>query len=114
MSLLAKLFGRRNSETFDRLDPAALKALLKSAAPPVIVDVRGAGEFSGPMGHIDTAVNIPLDQLPLHTAALVAEPRTVVLVCLTDRRSSAAAQHLRRAGKTNVAVLRGGMSAWRT
>ncbi|HBK05739.1 MAG TPA: rhodanese [Acetobacteraceae bacterium] len=112
MNLLARLFGRQTSDTADWLEATELAALLKSPSPPVVVDVRGPGEFTGPLGHIASARNIPLDQLPNHITKLVAEPRALVLVCHSDRRSSAAAKLLRRAGRTKVAVLRGGMMGW--
>jgi rhodanese-related sulfurtransferase len=113
MNLLTKLLGRRTADAVEWVETAELATLLKGTSPPAIIDVRGAGEFTGPLGHIDSAVNIPLDELQAHTAELLAEPRALVLVCHTDRRSSAAAQHLRRAGRAEVAVLRGGMVAWR-
>jgi rhodanese-related sulfurtransferase len=37
----------------------------------------------------------------------------IVLVCLTDKRSAQAAADLAAAGIRDVAVLRGGMRAWR-
>jgi rhodanese-related sulfurtransferase len=79
---------------------------------PVIIDVRGPAEFTGPLGHIPGARNVPLDEIPAHTAALAGEAEPIVLVCHTDRRSSAAAVHLRAAGVANVTVLQGGMVAW--
>jgi rhodanese-related sulfurtransferase len=114
MSLLAKLFGRTTGETVTWLEAGELATLLNTEPPPLVIDVRGPSEFAGPLGHIDSARNIPLDQLPGQTADLLAEQRPLVLVCHTDRRSSAAAEHLRRAGGTEVAVLRGGMVAWRS
>lgn len=113
MNLFARLFGHKPSASGDWLEAAELAALLKGKSPPVVVDVRGPGEFTGPLGHIASARNIPLDQLANHIARLVAEPRDLVLVCHSDRRSSAAAQQLRGAGRTKVAVLRGGMMGWR-
>jgi rhodanese-related sulfurtransferase len=44
----------------------------------------------------------------------LGEGRPLVLVCHTDRRSAAGAEHLRRAGGTDIAVLRGGMVSWRS
>jgi len=35
-----------------------------------------------------------------------------VVVCKTDRRSSIAADQLRKAGVADVSVLRGGMESW--
>jgi rhodanese-related sulfurtransferase len=114
MSLLAKLLGRSSTEAFAWLEADELSRLLNSPSPPLVVDVRGPGEFTGPLGHIDTARNIPLDQLPAHAADLSGEGRPVVLICHTDRRSAAAAQLLHRAGGAEIAVLRGGMVAWRS
>jgi rhodanese-related sulfurtransferase len=80
----------------------------------LVIDVRGPDEFIGPLGHIDSARNIPLDKIHTETVDLLGERRPLVLVCHTDRRSAAAAEHLRRAGGSEVAVLRGGMVAWRS
>jgi rhodanese-related sulfurtransferase len=114
MSLLAKLLGRTTKATVTWVEADELAALLKTGSPPLVIDVRGPGEFTGPLGHIDSARNIPLDRLPGRTADLLDAQRPLVLVCHTDRRSSAAAEHLRRAGGTDIAVLRGGMVAWRS
>jgi rhodanese-related sulfurtransferase len=114
MSLLAKLLGRTAKGTVTWIAATELAALLKTESSPLVVDVRGPAEFTGPLGHIDSARNIPLDQLGGQTADLLSAQRPLVLVCHTDRRSSAAAEHLKRAGGTDIAVLRGGMVAWRS
>ncbi len=114
MNLFAKLLGRSPTDTVDWLEVDDLAALMAAASPPRVIDVRGPGEFTGPLGHIDAAENIPLDQLQTHTAALLTEQRPLVFVCHTDKRSFAAAEHLRRSGGTNITVLRGGMVAWRS
>jgi rhodanese-related sulfurtransferase len=114
MSLLARLLGRPTMEGVVWLETDELSALLNSPTPPLVIDVRGPAEFTGPLGHIDEAQNIPLDQIPARTADLLGKQLPLVLVCLTDRRSAAAADHLRRAGGTEIAVLRGGMVAWRS
>jgi rhodanese-related sulfurtransferase len=106
---LSHLFG--NSAEPGWVSPEELAPLLRDS-PPAIIDVRGPEEFAGPLGHIPGARNLPLDQIPAHTASLAQEPGPLVLVCHTDRRSSAAAAHLRAAGMADVTVLRGGMVAW--
>jgi rhodanese-related sulfurtransferase len=113
MSLLGKLLGRPTNGSVMWLETDELATLLSGPAPPLVLDVRGPGEFTGPLGHIDQAENIPLDVFPAQTAALLGRQRPLVLVCHTDRRSAAAAEHLRRAGGSDIAVLRGGMVAWR-
>jgi rhodanese-related sulfurtransferase len=114
MNLLAKLLGRTTAEPVMWVETGELSMLLNSPSPPLVIDVRGPDEFTGPLGHIGAARNVPLDQIPAHAVALLGEQRTLVLVCHTDRRSAAAAEHLRRAGGSDIAVLRGGMVAWRS
>src|SRR5258708_35978068 len=90
-----------------------LRRRLMGSPAPIIVDVRGPDEFDGPLGHIDGARNIPLGELPARTQALAAEGRPLIMVCLTDKRSSQAAAELVAAGMRDVAGLRGGMKSWR-
>ncbi|MGD9617909.1 MAG: rhodanese-like domain-containing protein [Alphaproteobacteria bacterium] len=107
---LGRLFGRKGpvwveiGELRDRLD---------RGEHPLILDVRGRDEFDGPLGHIEGARNVPLAELSVRLAELGGEEEPVVVVCLTDKRSSQAAASLAEAGFRNVAVLRGGMRAWR-
>ena len=84
-----------------------------AAKPSLIIDVRGADEFTGPLGHIATARNIPVAELSGRLSELAGlEREPIVLVCRTDKRSAAAAQTLRAAGFTQVNVLRRGMEQW--
>src|ERR1700730_16301285 len=111
MRLLSRWF-RRAATTPSWIEPAALAMRLERKDPPLILDVRGPDEFTGPLGHIREALNMPLIELPAHLPALVRENRPVVVVCKTDRRSSMAAQQLQEAGLSDVSVLRGGMEQW--
>jgi rhodanese-related sulfurtransferase len=109
---LARLF--RQSETAPIwVEATELRRWLAREGAPIVVDVRGPDEFDGPLGHIEGARNIPLTELPAQTDALAAEGRPLVMVCLTDKRSSQAAAELIAAGVDKIAVLRGGMKAWR-
>jgi rhodanese-related sulfurtransferase len=112
LAALSRLFGKKSPEPV-WLDVAGLRALLAGAAPPLLVDVRGADEFDGPLGHIAGARNIPLPELNAYRGEIAAAHRPVVCVCLTDKRSLAAAAQLAAADVREVSVLRGGMKAWR-
>jgi rhodanese-related sulfurtransferase len=112
MKPLSRWF-RRAPTALSWIEPAALAARLEQRAAPLILDVRGPDEFTGPLGHIREATNMPLIELPTHLPTLVRENRPVVVVCKTDRRSSTAAQQLQQAGLSDVSVLRGGMEQWR-
>jgi rhodanese-related sulfurtransferase len=107
---LARLFRRPPEPIW--LDVAELRRRLGDGVAPLVLDVRGRDEFDGPLGHIDGAVNIPLPELAVRRAEIAAG-RPVVCVCLTDKRSAFAAAQLAAAGFADVAVLRGGMKAWR-
>jgi uncharacterized membrane protein YdjX (TVP38/TMEM64 family)/rhodanese-related sulfurtransferase len=78
-----------------------------------VIDVRGPDEFTGPLGHIPDARNLPLGELPARLRELGSlSDKPVVLVCMTDRRSAHAAAVLDAAGFRDVRVLRGGMVRW--
>jgi rhodanese-related sulfurtransferase len=111
--LFSWLLGRPRGREPAWIEPADLKRRLDAADPLLVLDVRGPDEFSGELGHIDGAVNLPLPELPARVEELAADRRLVVCVCLTDKRSSQAAATIATAGHGDVAVLRGGMQRWR-
>jgi rhodanese-related sulfurtransferase len=108
----AQLF-RKASREPRWVEVAELRRRLDTPGAPLVLDVRGAEEFDGPLGHIEEARNIPLAGLAGHNDEIVNAGRPVVCVCLTDKRSAAAAAELAAAGLADVSVLRGGMKAWR-
>ncbi|MEU8343405.1 TSUP family transporter [Spirillospora sp. NPDC048832] len=93
----------------ERITFAELRDELGGAEPPLLIDVRNAGELAA--GTIEGAVNIPLAELPGRLDAVPAA-RRIVVHCAGGARSSAAASLLRRAGRTRVADLLGGYGAW--
>lgn len=84
---------------------------LASALAVRLLDVRSPSEFE--TSRIDGAVNIPLNELPAHAAALRDDhPYPLVLICQKGPRAEQAGKLLRERGIDNVAVLIGGMDAW--
>ena len=84
-----------------------------TGASAIVIDVRSPEEFTGPLGHIDNALNVPLDELPDRLTEIRAfQDASIILVCKTDKRSAAAAAMLGDAGFRDVSVLRGGMERW--
>jgi len=77
-----------------------------------VLDVRDPDEFDGPLGHIPSAVTIPLDTLAGRMDEL-AEDRPIVTVCRAGGRSAQASLMLQKAGHSRVANLAGGMLRWR-
>jgi uncharacterized membrane protein YdjX (TVP38/TMEM64 family)/rhodanese-related sulfurtransferase len=112
VALLPRLIGRLR-RSFSWIEVRDLKRRLDCGEPITIIDVRGADEFTGPLGHIATARRIPVGELGgqlTEISGLEREP--IVLVCRTDKRSAAAAQILQAAGFTQINVLRRGMEQW--
>jgi sulfur dioxygenase len=76
------------------------------------IDVRGADEFSGDLGHLAQAELVPLPQLA-NVAATWKTDEPLLMICRSGNRSSQAAAALIRGGFTQVANLDGGMLAVR-
>lgn len=85
------------------------KAHQMVAAGAKLVDVRTPNEFAA--GHLDGAVNIPLQELPKRFHEIGPPATAVVLYCAKGPRSAMAEQFLRQQGFAQVHNL-GGMSAW--
>lgn len=79
------------------------------AGGAALVDVRTPAEFAG--GHLDGALNIPVDQLATRAKELGKKDRAVVVYCRSGARSAAATSTLRTLGFTSVEDL-GAMSNW--
>jgi phage shock protein E len=79
------------------------------AAGATLVDVRDPDEFAA--GHIEGAVNIPVDTVAANPDAVGAKDQPLVLYCRIGRRARRAADTLRAAGFTRVQEL-GAMSNW--
>jgi uncharacterized membrane protein YdjX (TVP38/TMEM64 family)/rhodanese-related sulfurtransferase len=103
----------KNERTVRWIEVGELAPRLGGREAVAVIDVRGPDEFSGPLGHIANARNIPLPELPRRVAELGPLTETpVVLVCKTDKRSASAATVLDAAGLRDLSVLRGGMVRW--
>ncbi len=95
------------------LDITELKRQLDAGKDVLVLDVRGAADFTGEGGHIPGARNLALEDLPNRLTELEGhKQRAIRLVCRTDRRSTQAAQLLTAAGFTDAQPVSGGMSAW--
>jgi len=91
--------------------PAAeLKQWIDRGVGLQLIDVRSAGEFAA--GHIQGAINVPINQLRSTLPALKLDAnRPVIAICATAHRSPPAVRVLRHAG-FDAKQLRSGMIAW--
>lgn len=78
VAFLPRLVRRLKGQRF--IDAAALKRRLESAEKIALVDVRSAEEFTGPLGHIAGARNIPISELPARLGELAKGAGPIVTV----------------------------------
>lgn len=82
---------------------------MQAALPPMVVDVRTAGERA--QKRIDGSAHLPLNHL-LERVEKIPRGQPILLFCAGGYRSSIAASLLQRQGFTNVSELAGGITAW--
>ena len=112
IALLPRLIGRMR-RPIAWIGTADLNRRLDGGEIIAVIDVRDSAEFVGPLGHIPGARNIPVERLTDRLEELAGLKKApIVLVCRTDKRSTAAAQVLRTAGFAQINVLRRGMEQW--
>ncbi|MHB1434592.1 MAG: molybdopterin-synthase adenylyltransferase MoeB [Thermoplasmata archaeon] len=89
--------------------PSELAERLRSAHPPLLLDVREPAEWA--IARIEGARLIPLDQLPRRVDELTGAPEIVVYCKMGDRSARAVAQ-LTELGFRHVRNLVGGIDRW--
>lgn len=97
------------SEAFNECSGAALVA---GVFWEHIVDVRQPHEFTGELGHIPGAINVPMSEVADFAAGLRPDT-SVLVVCRSGRRSREACTRLAAQGMSNLTNLEGGMLRYR-
>lgn len=88
-----------------------LKNMLGTDRKIFLLDVREPDEFAS--GHIEGAVNLPVQDLPNRTKELPEEfDRSIVTICLSGARSAYATMFLKVYGYSNIRNLDFGMTGW--
>ena len=113
VAFLPGLVRRLRAAPIKLIEAAEFKQRTDRGEHMLVVDVRTAQEFEGPLGHIAGARNVPLTELLDKSEVLAsAKMQPIVIVCRTEKRSAQAAEFLGKAGFGDVRVLRGGMEQW--
>ncbi len=90
-----------------------LNEKIKSDTNLVVLDVRTPQELEGPLGKIDGAVNIPVQQLEQKIDELKKyKNNEIAVICRTGNRSSVGTKILKQNGFDAINV-EGGMSEYR-
>ena len=99
----------QETTTVQAISPSAYQAQFADAdAEHLLIDVRTPEEFAG--GHIEGAVNIPVDALASRLSEIPAG-QPVVVYCRSGSRSATASRILADAGYTSIYDL-GGLQGW--
>ncbi|HEY8809581.1 MAG TPA: rhodanese-like domain-containing protein, partial [Solirubrobacterales bacterium] len=85
--------------------------LLEGGEPPLVLDVRGAGEYAD--GHIAGSLHIPYGELARRLDELPRD-RALATICKGGKRSGLAASVLQREGFETIHVARGGVGTWQS
>ena len=97
------------SQEIPEVTPAALKSLLDSPQPPLVLDVRESWEREA--ASLPDTLDIPMMEVPQRLAELPRD-RPIVVMCHGGVRSLKVAHFLAQRGFTQVANLTGGIHAW--
>ena len=95
---------------FQEIDPKALRALLGSDTPPLLVDVRTDQERA--LAQIEPSLHIGLAELVARAPLEVPSDADVVVYCHSGMRSAQATMWMLGNGWSRVRNLSGGIDAW--
>lgn len=83
--------------------------IIEKDSSVIILDVRTPAELAGPLGKIEKAINIPIQELPDRINELKPyKDKQIYIICRTQNRSFASSQFLNKNGFKTVYVI-GGM-----
>ncbi len=94
---------------YGTVDVGEARDLIAEKAGLVILDVRTVSEFES--GHLDGAINIPVDELSGRLSELNPDDELLVY-CRTGNRSTTAVGILRENGYDRIYHMDGGIVAW--
>jgi uncharacterized membrane protein YdjX (TVP38/TMEM64 family)/rhodanese-related sulfurtransferase len=111
VAFLPRLIG--NLRRGPMIDIPEFRRRIDSGNNLLVLDVRTPEDFVGEQGHIEEAVNIPVENLQQRMDEIgnyLEQP--VAIVCRTDKKSAKAALLLTEEGFADVHIVRGGMTKW--
>lgn len=101
---------QQNSE--NSMSISELKQAMQTDSTIVLLDVRTPAELTGPLGKIETAINIPLQELNSRVKELNKyKNNPIAVICRSGNRSEVATKFLLERGFKAKNVL-GGMRAY--
>jgi len=109
--LLTGLACQAETPAVGTITPVELAQRLKEPRPPVVLDVRTREEYAA--GHVDTAINLPHDELERRLGEIPGDKSgEIVVYCRSGKRAKIAEQILIDSGYRNVRDLAGHWQGW--
>ena len=109
VSFLLVMCGKNNSDVVS-MEEFQSEILSKNT---FVLDVRTEEEFFGPLGHIDGAMLIPIDELSMRINELEdVKDKNIYVVCRSGNRSNIG-KNILRENSFNAINVDGGMLAWK-
>jgi rhodanese-related sulfurtransferase len=109
VNILGMIAENINNKELRLIDVEELKDRLEGKDILTLIDVRSKGEYS--LGHIKTAINIPIDELRQNIDRL-DKKSDIVVYCRTSYRSYLAYRILANNGFNNIQCLNGSYLSW--
>ena len=101
------------SDNTSLVSPSEVYRMLEAGENILVVDVRTEGEYTGELGHIETAILRPLQEIDHWKDELnQADYDKIIMVCRSGNRSGVASQVFINDGFQNVYNMSGGMREW--
>lgn len=98
---------------FSRVRPPVAFEILRDNPDLPILDLRSRFEFTGPVGHVRGARNVPLEELPLRLVDLSPlKDRTFLVYCGHGDCGARGLELLLKAGYEEAILMDGGIDAW--
>ncbi len=99
-------------EGFGAIKSPDFNTELVSGTIPFMLDVRTTAEWDA-NGHIEGAINVPVNDVPANLAQLPADKAApIMVICASGHRGAMTQMYLQFLGYTNVRNLNGGMNGW--
>jgi rhodanese-related sulfurtransferase len=99
-------------EGFGAIKSPDFNTELVSGTVPFMLDVRTVAEWDA-NGHIDGAINVPVNDVPANLAQLPTDKTApIMVICASGHRGAITQMYLQFLGYTNVRNLNGGMNGW--
>lgn len=98
---------------FKKVRPPVAFEMLRDNPGLPLLDLRTRFEFTGPVGHVKGAYNVPLEELPQRLLELVVlKDRTFLVYCGHDECGAQGLTILLEAGFRQAVLMDGGIDAW--